>query len=47
MSVTGGAIFSTGGAIAHPVNMVDEVLALNNIQHASGNVNFPFHMEEP
>ena len=37
----------TGGAIAPPVNMLDEVLALNNIQHTSGSVNFPFHVEEP
>ena len=47
MSVTGGTIFSTGGTIAPPVNMLDEVLALNNIQHTSGSVNFPFHVEEP
>ena len=26
----------TGGTIAPPVNMLDEVLALNNIQHTSG-----------
>ena len=45
--VTGGTIFSTGGTIAPPVNMLDEVLALNNIQHTSGSVNFPFHVEEP
>ena len=44
---TGGTIFSTGGTIAPPVNMLDEVLALNNIQHTSGSVNFPFHVEEP
>ena len=37
----------TGGTIAPPVNMLDEVLALNNIQHTSGSVNFPFHVEEP
>ena len=47
MSVTGGTIFSTGGTIAPPVNILDEVLALNNIQHTSGSVNFPFHVEEP
>ena len=47
MSVTGGTIFSTEGTIAPPVNMLDEVLALNNIQHTSGSVNFPFHVEEP
>ena len=46
MSVTGETIFSTGGTIAPPVNMLDEVLALNNIQHTSGSVNFPFHVEE-
>ena len=37
----------TGGTIAPPVNMLDEVLALNNIQHTSGSVNSPFHVEEP
>ena len=37
----------TGGTIAHPVNMLDEVLSLNNIQPTSGSVNFPFHVEEP
>ena len=37
----------TGGTIASPVNMLDEVLALNNIQHTSGSVNFPFHVKEP
>ena len=37
----------TGGTIAHPFNMLDEVLALNNIHHTSGSVNFPFHEEEP
>ena len=37
----------TGGTIAPPVNMLDEVLALNNIQHTSSSVNFPFHVEEP
>ena len=47
MLVIGGTIFSTGGTIAPPVNMLDEVLALNNIQHTSGSVNFPFHVEEP
>ena len=47
MSVTGGTIFSTGGTIVPPVNMLYKVLALNNIQHTSGSVNFPFHVEEP
>ena len=37
----------TGGTIAPPVNMLDEVLALNNIQHTYDSVNFPFHVEEP
>ena len=27
--------------------MSDEVLALNNIQHTSGSVKFPFRVEEP
>ena len=38
---------ATGETIAPPVNMLDEVLALNNIQHTSGSVNFPFHVEAP
>ena len=29
MSVTGGAIFSTGGATAPPVNMLDEALVFS------------------